>query len=122
MGDTVYIIDPIPAERSQIIDALASEPVIVERYESAEQFLSQASAMTTGCVLVPVDLPGMGVRELIKEILRRDLALAVVVIGRDPDLTTAVELVRAGASDFLERPLSDRRLRSAVRQAIGSEA
>ncbi|SDR23374.1 two-component system, LuxR family, response regulator DctR/two-component system, LuxR family, response regulator FixJ [Rhizobiales bacterium GAS191] len=122
MGETVYIVDPLPAERSQILVALASEPVTLECYESAEQFLCHPGTMAPGCVIALVDLEGMGVRGLIKEILRRDLALAVVVIGRSSDLVTAVELVRAGASDFLERPFSDRRLRSAVRRAIGGEA
>jgi len=48
------------------------------------------------------------------------IPLAVVVVGRDSELDRAVELVRAGAFDFLEHPFSDRRLRSVVRRAIGA--
>jgi FixJ family two-component response regulator len=121
MPEIVYIIGSTSAERNHILVVLAGEPVIMEAYDCAEQFFGQVAAVPSGCILAPVDLPGMGLRGLIKEIARRDLPLAVVVLGRDSDLATAVELVRAGASDFLEHPISDRRLRSAVRLAIGAE-
>jgi DNA-binding NtrC family response regulator len=63
----------------------------------------------------------MGLRALMDEIRRRHLALAVVVVlGRDSDFSTAVELVRWGAFDVIEYPFSDRRLRLAVRHAIGT--
>jgi FixJ family two-component response regulator len=74
--------------------------------------------MSSGCILVPSSLSGMGVRALIIEILDRDVAIPIVVIGRNSDLATAVELVRAGATDFLEESFSDRQLRSAVRRAF----
>jgi FixJ family two-component response regulator len=122
MSETVYLIDPAPIELRRVADALAGESVTIETYDSAEHFLGRVVAMPSGCVLVPADLPGMGARALIEEIQRRDFALAVVVIGREPDLAVAVELVRAGAVDFLEHPFSDRRLRSAVRRAIGANA
>jgi two-component system response regulator FixJ len=118
VGDKVYIIHPTPFERSRLANALKSEPVTIETYDSAEQFLNQVPVMSSGCILVPSSLSGMGVRALI-EILGRDGALPIVVIGRNSDLATAVELVRAGASDFLEESFSDRQLRSAVRRAFG---
>jgi FixJ family two-component response regulator len=55
-----------------------------------------------------------------EEINRRQLPLAVVVIGRDSEFAMAVELLCAGAFDFLEQPFSDRRLRLVVRRAIGA--
>jgi two-component system, LuxR family, response regulator FixJ len=120
MGDTVYIIDATPLEYRRISDALRSEPVKIETYDSAERFLDQVAVMPSGYILVPCNLSGMGVRALIIEILSRDLPLAIVVIGRKPDLATAVELARAGATDFLEEPFSDRQLRSVVRRAFGT--
>ena len=83
MGHTVYIIDLTSSERSRISDALRSEPVTIETYDSAEQFLNQVAATPSGCILVPCDLSGMGVRALIDEILGRDLPLPIVVIGRE---------------------------------------
>jgi FixJ family two-component response regulator len=122
MAETLFIVDPLPEERSRIMAALADESVAIEIYESGVQFLDQVSANASGCVVAPIDLPGIGLRALIGEINRRFLPLAVIVIGRDSELDSAVELVRAGAFDFLEHPFSDRRLRSVVRRAIGAPA
>jgi DNA-binding NtrC family response regulator len=119
VGDNVFLIGVRPAECRQVNDALSSEPVIVTNYDNAELFLQQINEDASGCVLVPCDLAGMGVRALIREVLQRHLPLAVVVIGRKPDLATAVELVRRGATDFLEQPLSNRQIRSIVRRTIG---
>jgi FixJ family two-component response regulator len=120
MAETIYIIDPLPEELRSIADALASEPVVVKSCVDAVEFFNQVAATASGCVLVPLDLPGMGVRALIDEIERRHLPLAVVVLGRDSEFAVALDLVRHGAFDFLEHPYSDRRLRSVVRRAIGS--
>lgn len=121
-SETVFIVDPLPDECRRIADALAGESIVVMSYDGAEQFLDQVAATASGCVLVPLDLPGMGLRALIQEINRRHLPLAVVVIGRDSEFAAAVELVRSGAFDFLEHPFSDRRLRSVIRHAIGAGA
>ncbi|MGA7072524.1 response regulator [Bradyrhizobium sp.] len=118
MSETVYIIHQLLEERVRLVDALKGEPVIVKSYDSGEQFLHQVSSTSSGCVLVSVDLPGL--RPLMVEIQRRSLALAVVVLGRDSEFTIAVELVRNGAFDFLEDPVSGGRLRSIVRRAVGT--
>jgi FixJ family two-component response regulator len=120
MAETIYIVDPLPDERRRIVDALAGEPVVVMSCDDAVQFLDQVATTASGCVLVPLDLPGMGLRALMDEIKRRRLPLAVVVLGRDSEFAIAVELVRYGAFDFLEHPFSDRRLRLVVRRAIGA--
>jgi FixJ family two-component response regulator len=119
MAETIYIVDPHPDECRRIVNALAGEPVVVKSYDDAAQFLDEVAATASGCVLAPLDLPGVGLRWLIDEIGRRQLPLAVVVIGRDSEFAIAVELVRGGAFDFLEHPFSDGRLRSVIRQAIG---
>ena len=120
MIETIYIVDPLPDERRRIADALASEPVVVKIYDGAAQFLDEVAETASGCVLAPLDLPGIGLRALIDEINRRQLPLAVVVIGRDSEFAIAVELVRSGVFDFLEHPFSDRRLQSVIRRAIGA--
>jgi FixJ family two-component response regulator len=119
MVETVHIVVPLPNERRRIVDALAGEPIELQTYDDAEQFLDRVVAATSGCVLAPLDLPGIGLRAMMGEINRRRLPLAVVVIGRDSAFTIAVELVRYGAFDFLEHPFSDHRLRTVVRRAIG---
>jgi len=121
MSKTVYVVDPVPDERRRAEVALANEPVGIESFDSAERFLESLCPNASGCVLAPSDLPGMGTRALIEEVQRRHLPLSVVVVGRESDVATAVEMIRAGATDFLECPLSDRRLRLAVRRAMSVE-
>jgi FixJ family two-component response regulator len=120
MAETLFIVDPSSHARKRIAGALAADAVAIEIYESTAQFFEQVGETASGCVVAPIDLPGLGLRAMIDEIARRRLALAVVVIGRDSELNSAVELVRAGAFDFLEHPFSDHRLRSVVRRAIGA--
>lgn len=120
MVETIFIVDPLPDECRRIVAALANEPVVVKCYDDATQFLDQVPGTVSGCVLTPLDLPGIGLRALMDEIKRRGLPLAVVVIGRDSEFAIAIELVRSGAFDFLEHPFSDRRLRSVIRRAIGA--
>jgi DNA-binding NtrC family response regulator len=120
MAETLFIVDPSPHARTRIAAALANDAVVIDACETMAQFFEHVSDTASGCVIAPIDLPGPGLRAMIDEIARRHLALAVVVLGRDSELDSAVELVRAGAFDFLEHPLSDHRLRSAVRRAIGA--
>ena len=120
MAETLFIVDPSSHARTRIAAALANDALVIEIRESIGQFFEQVSDTASGCVVAPIDLPGPGLRAMIDEITRRRLALAVVVLGRDSELGCAVELVRAGAFDFLEHPFSDRRLRSVVRRAIGA--
>ena len=120
LRDSVYIVAPVPEESGRIRDALSIEGLDVRAFDGAEGLMSSLTADASGCVVVPVDLPGIGVRHLIEEIRRRGLRLAVVVIGREDDLRVAVDLVRAGAAEFVEHPPSARRLRSAVRRALAA--
>jgi FixJ family two-component response regulator len=120
MAETVYVVNPLLGERLRIVDALTGEPVVVESFDNAEEFLDRVATTASGCVLVPLDLPGMGLRALMDEIKRRHLPLAVVVLGRDSEFAIAIKLIRDGAFDFLEHPFSDSHLRSVVRHAIGA--
>ena len=118
MRDTVYIVAPAPGETNKIREALSSATFDVRSVDGAEELIAALGAGACGCVVAPVDLPGMGVRGLIDEIRHRKLCLAVVVIGREDDLRVAVDIIRAGAAEFVEHPFSAARLRSAVRRAM----
>jgi len=120
MRDIVYVVAPLPDERGRIAEALSADQIDVRTFDSAEELTAQLGSRTCGCVVAPVDLPGVGVRSLIEEIRHRQLCLTVVVLGREDDLRLAVDLVRAGAAEFVEHPFNVRRLRAAVRRAIAS--
>jgi len=120
LRDTVYIVGALPGESGRIAEALSAEPLELRAFDSAEALLAQLGTGACGCVVAPADLPGMGARSLIEEVRHRQLCLTVVILGREDDLRLAVDLVRAGAAEFVEHPLSVRRLRAAVHRAIAA--
>ena len=122
MARTIYIVHPSEEARRHLDEALASEAADTTTFASAEDFLRQVGANDDGCVVVPSNLPGMGTRALIELIHARGLSLRVVVLGHDDDVATAVELVRAGAAEYVERPALPSRLRAAVRSALAGLA
>jgi len=120
LRDCVYIVAPVPEESARTREALSAEGLDVRVFESAEALISTLAPDARGCVVVPADLPAPGARPLIEEIRYRAPALAVVVLGREDDLRVAIDLVRAGATEFVEPPLNARRLRAAVRRALAA--
>jgi two-component system response regulator FixJ len=122
MARTICIVHPSKEACRQLAETLASDGIETRTFESAEDFLRQVGSGCDGCVVAPSNLPGMGTRALIERIRERSLPLRVVVLGHDADVATAVELVRAGAAEYVEPPALPRRLRAAVRNALAALA
>jgi FixJ family two-component response regulator len=120
LPDFVYIVAHVPEERSRIREALSAEGRELRSFESAEVLLAALVADECGCVVAPADLPGMGTARMIEALRTRGLCLPVVVLGQEDDLRVAVDLVRAGAAEFVEHPPSARRLQTAVRRALAA--
>jgi FixJ family two-component response regulator len=117
---TIYIVDSSSEQRRRLRDAVACAGAQIVAYASAEEFLAQVPSTAQGCVIAPSDLGGTGIRALIAAMRARGLPLPVIVLGRGDDLPTVVELMRAGAAEYLEPPLSDRRLRAVVGRVVGT--
>jgi two-component system, LuxR family, response regulator FixJ len=92
----------------------------VELYESGEAFLSAASPAEAGCVIADVRMPGMDGIELVREISRRKLDIPVVLISGHADVPMAVSGLKAGAQDFIEKPVDDVRLVAAINRSIAA--
>jgi FixJ family two-component response regulator len=118
MPATIHFVHPSESERSGFAGAMATEAATVRTFATAELFLRSIAAEDSGCVVVPSDLPGAGTRALIDAVRARHRALRIVVLGKSADLATAVDLVRAGADEYLAPPVSTRRLRSIIRQNL----
>lgn len=111
------IVHPSEDERRRL-GTLTGEMVEARMFESAETFLAQATSVGRGCVLVPSNLPEPGTRAFIETLCERNRAVRVVVLGCNGDVATAIELMRAGASEYLEPPVMAWRLRSAIQHAL----
>lgn len=117
----IYVIDPDPTQQHRIVNAVTPEAEAVLPFSSAEAFLESMPLRTPALLIAAAALPGMGVPQLIRELRRAAVELPVIAIGVDADVQAAVELMRAGAADFIERPVSARQLRNAVRKLVSRD-
>ena len=120
MKIVLYVVDPDPAEQRWVATALARDVEVVIPFASAEALLETLPLRAPGLLIAATSLPGMSIPELIRQLRSAGAELPVVAIGADADLPAAVEIMRAGAADFIARPFTVRKLRSTVRSLSGS--
>jgi FixJ family two-component response regulator len=118
---TVYIVDSDPVEQQRIAAALGPEAGAVVPFGSAEAFLASMPLRAPALLIAAAVLPGMGIVQLLGELTRLKIELPVIAVGAGVDLQAAVDIMRAGAVDFIERPFSSRKLRNAVRRLAKGE-
>ena len=110
MRPMVAIIDPDPATRQSLHALLTPLDVDVDDYDSAESYFAQTgrvAARKPACVISDVVLPGISGLQLLQRIRAADSELPVVLFASDPEVPMAVEAMRSGATDFIERPRID---------------
>ena len=87
-------------------------------YESAAVFLEVAPTVQTGCIITDVRMPELSGIDLLRRLRELKLAVPVIVITAHGDIPLAVEAMRLGAMDFLEKPFEDEVLLASVRSAL----
>jgi two-component system response regulator FixJ len=90
----------------------------VETFASADDFLAKVTKPQPGCVVADVRMPGRDGIELVREIGRRGLTLPVVLISGHADVPMAVAGIKAGAEDFIEKPVDDAELVAAINRCL----
>ncbi len=122
---TVHIIDDDEAVRESLTFLLKTAQIDVRSYPSAAAFLEALPGAPPGCVVTDVRMPGMSGIDLLRRMKELANGLPVIVITGHGDVPLAVEAMKIGAADFLEKPFDDEvlltRVRSALRQR-GDEA
>lgn len=114
----VHVIDDDEAVRDSLSFLLGSARLEVITYESATAFLKALPAIKCGCVVTDVRMPEITGIELLRELKRFDTALPVIVMTGHGDISLAVEAMKEGAVDFLEKPYDDTVLLKAVEAAL----
>jgi two-component system response regulator FixJ len=110
LSGKVYVIDDDPAMRDSLNFLLGSAGFEVALFDSATAFLDVLPALDFGCVISDVRMPGVDGLDLLRR-LRTDLKkLPVVIMTGHGDVSLAVEAMKLGAVDFLEKPFEDDRL------------
>ena len=118
----VHVIDDDEAMRHSLAFLLRTANVQVQTYESAAAFLECLQNSTTGCVITDVRMPGMSGIDLLRRLRDLKVALPVIVITGHADVPLAVEAMKGGAVDFIEKPFDDEVLLAAVRSALNAQA
>lgn len=117
----VHLIDDDEAVRAALSLVLELNDLPARTYPSALEFLSIADALKEGCVVTDVRMPDMSGLELVQRMKDRAIALPVVMITGHGDVPLAVQAMRAGVVDFLEKPFDDEALLKAVRMALDAQ-
>jgi two-component system response regulator FixJ len=120
--DVVHVIDDDEAMRSSLAFLLRSAKVEVQTYESASIFLESLPKIKSGCIVTDVRMPGMSGIDLLKHLRQSKIAMPVIVITGHGDIPLAVEAIKGGAADFLEKPFDDDVLLAAIRAALKVQA
>jgi len=119
----VHVIDDDEAVRASIDFLLRTAMLTVKTYESAGAFLEVAPTIGSGCIITDVRMPGLSGLELLRRLGEMQIGLPVIVITGHGDVPLAVEAMKSGAVDFLEKPFDDDVLLASVRSALNrSEA
>lgn len=106
----VYVIDDDEAVRDSLDFLLGSAGFQVAPFESAHHFLDKLSGIDFGCVVSDIRMPGIDGIELLKRLKANHSVLPVVIMTGHGDVPLAVEAMKLGAVDFLEKPFEDDRL------------
>jgi two-component system response regulator FixJ len=114
----VHVIDDDDAVRESLEFLLKSARIDVRTYDSANAFLQSVSG-DSGCIITDVRMPGLSGVDLLRQLKARGSTMPVIVITGHGDIQLAVEAMKIGAADFLEKPFDDEVLLASVKSALG---
>jgi two-component system response regulator FixJ len=117
----VHVIDDDEGVRESLAFLLATADFEVRTYDSARGFLDRLAGAPAGCIITDVRMPEMSGIDLLAALRAMGSSVPVIVITGHGDVALAVEAMKAGASDFIEKPFDDEVLVDAVAAALRRE-
>jgi FixJ family two-component response regulator len=118
----IHIVDDDVSLRESLIDLLRAGGFDTQGYGSTGEFLLQPIPDRPGCLLLDVKLPGLSGLELQAALQSRGFALPIVFLTGHADVPTSVRAMKAGAVDFLEKPVVREKLFEALESALARDA
>jgi FixJ family two-component response regulator len=118
---TVAVVDDDPDIRQALRGLLRSVGLGVELFASVQEFLGTARPDLPGCLILDVRLPGRSGLDLQDELAKTNLHLPVIFISGYADVPISVRAMKAGAVEFLTKPVRDQELLDAIQQAIAQD-
>lgn len=114
----VYVVDDDEAVRDSLKWLLEGVSYTVRTFDSAESFLSGFDPKAIACLVLDVRMPGMSGLELQEELLSRQLDLPLIFITGHGDVPMAVNTMKRGAADFIEKPFDQAKLKAQVERML----
>jgi two-component system response regulator FixJ len=118
----VHIVDDEEVVRNSLAFLLSSAGFAVRVHESATAFLQLAANIRNGCLITDLRMPDMDGVELLRRLRDADALLPAIVITGHGDVQMAVEAMKSGALDFIEKPFSDEVLLASIARAVDNAA
>ncbi|WP_419318377.1 response regulator FixJ [Caulobacter sp. ErkDOM-E] len=117
---TVYVVDDDESARESLAFLLESADFQVVAYASAPAFLDALPTARPGCVITDVRMPEMSGQELVARLAALNARMPVIMITGHGDIPMAVEAMRSGVVDFIEKPFSESRILDALKRAMNA--
>ena len=114
----IFIVDDDPLVDTALTTALNGEGFSVVNFVEGETFLSAARTRTPGCVVIDTYLPGCPGIDVLKRLDAPHYPAPVLVMSRRHDIPTAVDAMRSGAQDFIEKPFDPAEVAARIRDVI----
>jgi FixJ family two-component response regulator len=115
---TIFIVDDDPSIRLALENLVSSSGQPVETFAAAQDFLRDCPRNPAGCLVLDVQMPGLSGLDLQSELTQAGIHLPIIFITGHGDIPTTVRAMKAGAVEFLTKPVSDSELLAAIDQAL----
>ncbi len=114
----VHVVDDDDAVRNALYFLMQSEDIPAMTYVSAEEFIEKYSPSKPECLLLDVRMPGMNGLQLMEILKSKNIEMPVIFITGHGDVAMAVQAMKSGAADFIEKPFDNDRLLNSVRKGL----
>ncbi len=118
----IHVVDDDDAIRDSIAWLLDGERYSVRTYATGEDFLARMEHVSPACVILDIRMPGMSGVEVHEQLTRNAVGTPVIFVTGHGDVPMAVEAIKRGAFDFIEKPFNEQKLTSVIERALELDA
>src|SRR5579871_4342304 len=117
----IFIVDDDPAIRELLSIVFSREGFEVARFADGSAFLAAARTRSPACIILDVHIPGKSGLDILRELSAQDYPVPIFIMSGKGDIPMAVEAVKNGALDFIEKPFRGGDVVASVRDAISAD-
>ena len=117
-SQSVYIVDDDAAVRDALSILVKSVNLDAKEYSSADQFLAEYDSQSPGCLITDVYMPGVDGVALQKRLIDSGSQIPIIIMSGHGDIPLAVNMIRNGALNFIEKPFSNHHMLEHIQQAL----